>query len=651
MDTQAGTVPPSLEELWQRADLGWQQAVAEHDHQGIASAVAAFEQAEDLAAQTSDPNHGAALINLVNALLVQAEECYSDAALDKALQLTESHDHLFSDHPLRLAYLGKRGRALLVKAQRTGDLAVMRRAVQVQRQRQKVADKRHPQHVECMLDLGVSLIHSSVMADSPRELDEAVAVLTAAKRRLDSSVDPAAVLSALGNARLNRFLHVTRRDPADLAAAIEEHTAAVDEMTPGDANVRVYLSDLGAALMRDYEHTGNPESINSSVARHREAVDVTPDGHARKAERIFGLASALLALHESGENPEVLDEAVVEFRAAVGLTVPGHAHYARCLYGLASALFRRGELRGMMFDYDEAAVLAGHAVEATWDGHANRPGRLAFYAVASCALGVASELAKADEALRRASGLLRHDNPALAQIQSNHGVILEAIARNSGDDPAEAMRCAREAVRLTRQAVETTPRQHSEYNGRMLNFAAASATWARLAGDATALDAPLDLCTATQRPASPEPPDTLLELARAQVLSCRYELTKDTEAAEGAIRAYQYVAEDRQQSTIRRLNAACLGADIATRSQATGPAMNPVRTRHTAPGRGSVARHAPPGPGAAPRRLRKIAVQCSRDGDYHRPAGDCPRIPRTRPWSAAGPARRRQRRPRSARRS
>jgi hypothetical protein len=203
VDRQAGTVPPSLGELWQRADLGLQQAVADHDHQGIASAVAAFEQAEDLAAQTGDPNHGAALINLVNALLVQAEECYSDAALDKALQLTESHDYLFSDHPLRLAYLGKRGRAQLIKAQRTGDLAVMRRAVQVQRQRQKVAHKRHPLHVECMLDLGVSLIHSSVMADSPHELDEAVAVLTAAKRRLDSSVDPVGAENSI---------HVTRPD-------------------------------------------------------------------------------------------------------------------------------------------------------------------------------------------------------------------------------------------------------------------------------------------------------------------------------------------------------------------------------------------------------------------------------------------------------
>jgi hypothetical protein len=74
-------VSPSLEELWQCADLSLQQALADHDSQGIARAVATFEQAADLAGQEGDPNQSAALINLTNALLVQTEESYSDAAL------------------------------------------------------------------------------------------------------------------------------------------------------------------------------------------------------------------------------------------------------------------------------------------------------------------------------------------------------------------------------------------------------------------------------------------------------------------------------------------------------------------------------------------------------------------------------------------
>jgi len=550
-----------------------QQASTDHDCQEFAKAVALFDQVVDLAGRQGGPNYPVALINLISALLVQAEECDFDAALDKALHLIDCNCHLFIDHPLRLAYLGKRGRALLMKAQRTGDLVTMRQAVQTYKERRKMAPRGHPKHGECMHDLGVSLIHCSVMADSPSEVDEAVAVLTALKRRPDSSVDRAAVMSSLGNARLNRFLQVTRHDPADLVAALEEHAAAVEAMAPGDPNAATYLSDLGAAQMRAYEHSHDREAAVASVARNREAVDATSDRHVRKAERLANLASALLMLHESTGDPQALDEAVTEFRAAVWSTAPDHAHRARCLYGLATALFRRGELRGMLFDFDEAAVLAGQAVDATPDGHANMPSRLAFYAGASCSVGVRSDLAKADGVFSRASDLLRHDHPALTQIQSNHGVILEALSRDPDSDPSEARRCATEAVRLTRAAVDTTPLQHSEYIGRLLNFACASATWARLTGDVAVLGRPLDLCRAFRYPAGLQP-DTLLELARAHALNCRYDLTEDAEAAAGAIEAYQHVAGDSRRSTTRRLNAACRGADLADRTDATGPGLS-----------------------------------------------------------------------------
>jgi hypothetical protein len=304
VEGQADGTSRGLALLAQRAERGLQQASADRDCQGIADAVALFEQVVDRARREDDPNYPVALINLANGLLVQAEECNSDASLDEVLYLINRHGHLFADHPLRLAYMGRHGRALLMKAQRTGDLVVMRQAVQVQKERHKMARKGHPQHGACMLDLGVSLIHCSVMADSPGDVDEAVAVLTALKRRLDASVDRVAVLSALGNARLNRFLHVARHDPADLTAALEEHAAAVEAMTAEDANAATYLSDFGVALMRDYEHTGNRESAVASVTRLHEAVDATPDGHARKTERLANLASALLALHESAGEPD-----------------------------------------------------------------------------------------------------------------------------------------------------------------------------------------------------------------------------------------------------------------------------------------------------------------------------------------------------------
>lgn len=59
-------------------------------------------------------------------------------------------------------------------------------------------------------------------------------MLGALKRRPDPAVKRAAVLSALGNARLHRFPHVRGQGSAELEAAVSEHAAAHDAVLPGD---------------------------------------------------------------------------------------------------------------------------------------------------------------------------------------------------------------------------------------------------------------------------------------------------------------------------------------------------------------------------------------------------------------------------------
>lgn len=61
---------------------------------------------------------------------------------------------------MRPAYLARQGKALLMKAQRTGDRSVMREAMRVQKARKNLAPKGHPEHGACMFDLGVTLLHS-----------------------------------------------------------------------------------------------------------------------------------------------------------------------------------------------------------------------------------------------------------------------------------------------------------------------------------------------------------------------------------------------------------------------------------------------------------------------------------------------------------
>ncbi|MGO9293064.1 MAG: CHAT domain-containing protein [Streptosporangiaceae bacterium] len=537
-------------------------AVMAGDPDGAAEAVAMFTRVEEAARRTRDPQYWKSVINLANALMAQAETGDPGATSDRALDVLDRDDDLFRDADARSAYLASKGRALLMKAQHTGERAVMRDAVRVQKERTELAPKRTPERTLCMFDLGVTLLHSAAMFGDPCDHNEAVDVLAAVERR-QSPVDRAAVLSALGNARLNRYLSTTRRDQRELARALAEHREAMGEAAPEDRASLVLLSDFGIALLRVYEQTTDRTALDASVEAQRRACEATPPGDARRAERLANLATALLTQHEVSSDPETLDEAISTSRDAVAAAAPGHAHRASCLYGLAGGLFRRGELRRTLLDFDEAAVRAGDAVAATPDGHANLPHRLALYAAALCYLPSVPKLERADQELTEAARKLRHDDPERALVESNHGALVNALVGYL-DDASTARRYAADAVRLTRSAVGATPAEHSEYHGRLLVFAAASVALAQLDHDPAVLDEPLRLAQAASERNASGSPDPLLELSQASVLACRSELTEDDPGLVApAIEAYQRGVTDTSHGAAWRLEAAHAGARFA----------------------------------------------------------------------------------------
>jgi tetratricopeptide (TPR) repeat protein len=343
-----------------------------------------------------------------------------------------------------------------------------------------------------LYDLGMTLLHSGTTFDRPGDLTEAVEVLKAAKRRPDSSVHPAAVLSALGNARLARIKRVKRQDKKkELDAALEAHRLAADAAEtaePGDPVIQACMADAAAALTRAYEETGDHRLLAASVDALRGAADATPDEHFRKAERLSNLAFALIALHEVTVNAETLDEAISTARAAVAAADAGHAHRLSCLYALAYGLFRRAELRQMLIDADEAAMIADEVAHRTDQADTRWAMRQAFRAQAMCYLPTAVKLRRADEDLAAAAGRLRHDDPDRALIVSNRGALMEALVGFLDSTTEEARQRAEQAVQLTKEAADATPPDHSEYPVRLLNFVLASTTLARLQRDLDVLD-------------------------------------------------------------------------------------------------------------------------------------------------------------------
>ncbi len=518
------------------------------------------------------------MLNLINVLSAQAEVSDSDDALNRALDLLDEHEELFQDDGSRLAYLAKRGSALLMKAQRSRDPSVMREAVQVQRDRKKLAPKGHPQHALCLYDLGMTLLHSGTTSGRPDYLTEAVEVLKAAKRRPDSSVHPAAVLSALGNARLARIKRVKRQDKKkELDVALEAHRLAADAAEtaePGDPVIQACMADAAAALMRAYEETGDHRLLAASVDALRGAADATPDEHFRKAERLSNLAFALIALHEVTVNAETLDEAISTARAAVATADAGHAHRLSCLYALAYGLFRRAELRQMLIDADEAAIIADEVAHRTDQADTRWAMRQAFRAQAMCYLPTAVKLRRADEDLAAAAGRLRHDDPDRALIVSNRGALMEAIVGFLDSTTEEGRQRAEQAVQLTKEAADATPPDHSEYPVRLLNFVLASTTLARLQRDPDVLDIPLGMCEATQGDLAAQGAwGTMLELGYAGALACRYELSGNPDTAAAAMAAYRHGTSDIRVDGFRRLEAARAGARFAASCNETGPSL------------------------------------------------------------------------------
>jgi hypothetical protein len=490
-------------------------------------------------------------------------------ALNRALDLLDGHEETFQDDGSLLEYLAKRGSALLMKAQRSRDRAVMDKAVQVQRDRQKLAPKGHLQHGVSLYDLGMALLHRGSTFDRPGDLDEAVNVLEAAKRRPDDSVYRAAVLSGLGDARLARIQQVSRRDrQKELDAGLKAHRLAAEAaqaMEPGDPVIMACMADAATALMRAFEETGDQQLLTASVDALRAAADAIPPGHYRKAERLSGLAFALVALNEHTGDAATLDDAIRTARAAVAAATPGHAHRLSCLYGLAYGLFRRGEMRQILVDFDEAATLARNVADATHEGDDRWAMRQAFKAQTSCYLPNPWKLKRALQDMASAASRLRRDDPDWALIASNRGALSSSLVAFLDGTGAEARQTAAEAVQLTKESLDATAFQHSEYVARVLNFVVASTTFARLDHDASHLDIALGMREVTRNhPSARRAQGALLELGYAEALACRYELSNDRRAAAAALDAYLSGTSDIRVAPFRRLEAAHAGARFAS---------------------------------------------------------------------------------------
>ncbi|GHI83480.1 CHAT domain-containing protein [Streptomyces xanthophaeus] len=307
-------------------------------------------------------------------------------------------------------------------------------------------------------------------------------------------------LRNLANAEDHLYRHT--RDLPTLERAVDLYRRALAAAPAQQPYRASYLYGLGRALRRLHQHTGEPGPLEEAVGLLRTSVRMPSQGPAEPAAQAGALAEALGDLYELSGNPDHLEEALGAQRLALGRTPPGSpeeearrtnlAAYLEQWYRLtrdrtaldeAVALLRRVRddvlrdggtprwqqtvnlaswladlfrIDGRLGELDEAVALLQHLLEADAEDSFDATYRLMVTVrVAGLALlraELSGQVRWADRAVRTLQTALRD----LPYEDINHGVVLCELGKaHAGrheltDDPADSAA----AVARLRAAVE-----------------------------------------------------------------------------------------------------------------------------------------------------------------------------------------------------
>lgn len=195
------------------------------------------------------------------------------------------------------------------------------------------------------------------------DLDDAAGAARAALAADPAESSHLTELAAVLRERFSR-----RRDPADLAEAIDLCRTAVARTAPDGQEAPDLLTALGHALRTRAQYTGDFAEANEAVAVLARALvgDGPDDNHLEL------MALARVTRFQCGGPPADLDAAVALLRQALENRQEGGASLAGNLANLSNVLGLRFERTMDLSDLDAAIAAGRSAVDATPEGHISR---------------------------------------------------------------------------------------------------------------------------------------------------------------------------------------------------------------------------------------------------------------------------------------
>lgn len=406
-----------------------------------------------------------------------------------------AEDNRNVDGPLRDASaLNNQAAGLIERYQRTGELGLLDRAIELLRKShliashreitppptfatnlasvllgrfQETGDRRDVNEAISLLRqlalTGVTLHQTSMLVralldryrlDRDRsDLDRAIDIC---RYMLDNgpAQDPARglLLHLLGQSLEHRF--ELTESFADLDGAIEAHRAAAG-LLPANQDRSRLMAALGALLKRRYELRGDTAALDEAIRVTREAM-AQLDQHDPVRGEVLNLAGVVLRYqYEHTGEPAALSESVGLLRRSVEETGGHDRALARHRSSLAAALLRQFENTGDADLIDEAIGCLRRIVAETPAGSTELGGWLNNLAAALreryTHFGDLGALLESIDLLRQAVTVTPADNAAHITYVWTHGIALQDLFDRTGDAQTaeEAVAAAREVLPRT----------------------------------------------------------------------------------------------------------------------------------------------------------------------------------------------------------
>ena len=217
------------------------------------------------------------------------------------------------------------------------------------------------------------------------------------------------------------------------------------------------------------------DRIEQTIQQARQAIADIPENSQDRALYLFRLAKQLNRKHSTTSSIAYLDEGIRIIQLAVDVVPEEYLNRGRIIHNLSSQLHDRYVRNKSMTDLNKAILIARDSIDALQEDDPALP--LFFGNLGNLLMdryygkGVKWDLDEAIDCTRQALNAVTNDDQARASLLDRLGISLGHYHWRGGIGSDPALKgYLEEAITVSRQAVELTPKDHPALAGRLKNL-------------------------------------------------------------------------------------------------------------------------------------------------------------------------------------